>query len=306
MVKEVKPEQDEPVVVKEVKPEQTKEIETVEIGEVVSEQVEEKVVETTVTQTSLSNKEIKDLYQQITKIYFSGDYEEANLKYKDFVDKFPKHYLAYSANYLRGECLFLLGENSQAKAIFEKTVKLGGTRVPSALLMLGNLSHKENNFQQAKTYWDQLLKEYPLNPMAEIAAEKIKALNKNASSELKSINQIYFSGNFREAEKKYKEFITQNPDSKLVYTAKYLQGECLYLMGKLSEAIEIFKSTLKYEGAKTPDALIMLGNSYHKEKDLDKAISYWAQLVRRFPHNYLSQIAQKKISNIEKKNVIQT
>ncbi len=307
VVQEVKPEQDEPVVVKEVKPEQTKEIETVEIEEVVRDQIEEKVVETKVYQTSFSNKEIKDLYQQITKIYFSGDYEAANLKYKDFVDKFPKHYLAYSANYLRGECLFLLGEISQAKAIFEKTVKLGGTRVPSALLMLGNLSHKENNFQQAKTYWDQLLKEYPFNPMAEIAAEKIKTLNKNASSELKIINQIYFSGNFREAENKYKEFIFQNPDSKLVYTAKYLQGECLYLMGKLSEAIEIFKSTLKYEGAKTPDALIMLGNSYHKEKDLDKAISYWAQLVRRFPHNYLSKIAQKKISNIEKKeNVLQT
>ena len=51
----------------------------------------------------------------------------------------------------------------------------------------------------------------------------------------------------------------------------------------------------------------MLGNSYHKEKELDKAISFWAQLVRRFPHNHLSQIARKKIRNIEKKeNVPQT
>jgi len=429
IVKKVKPEQVEPVVVKELKPEQTKEFETVEIEEVVQEQVEEKVVEIKVYQTALSNKEIKDLYQQITKNYFSGDFETANLKYKDFVDRFPKHYLAYSANYLRGECLFLLGELSQAKAIFEKTVKLGGTRVPSALLMLGNLYQKEENFQQAKSCWDQLLKEYPSNPMAEIAAEKIKTLNKNASSELNSINQIYFSGNldeavkrydefiaqyadhklvenaaylkgeclyllgetsqakaifektikaggsktpsallmlgnsykkeenikkaktcwnqllkqyptnpmaeiaakkikalnididselnninriyfsgnFREAEKKYKEFIAQNPDSKHVYTAQYLQGECLYLMGKLSEAIEIFKSTLRYEGTKTPDALIMLGNSYHKEKDLDKAISYWAQLIRRYPYSNLSNIARKKINSVEKKeNVPQT
>ncbi len=66
-------------------------------------------------------------------------------------------------------------------------------------------------------------------------------------------------------------------------------------MGKISEAKAIFERTLTLGGTKTPDALMMLGNSYKKENNIEKANHYWNQLVNNFPNNRLAKIAEKKV-----------
>ncbi|MCK4339421.1 MAG: tetratricopeptide repeat protein, partial [Candidatus Cloacimonetes bacterium] len=111
-----------------------------------------------------------------------------------------------------------------------------------------------------------------------------------------NIVSIYFKRNTQDAYERFKEFIIKYPDHKLAHNANYLMGECLYTLGKISEAKVIFENTIKQKGTKTPDALMMLGNSYFKENDINNAIYYWNQLVTNYPDHKLAIIAKNKIN----------
>ena len=137
--------------------------------------------------------------------------------------------------------------------------------------------------------------EEPLEPeIYKEASEKDKLKIYN------SITKLYFAGNSQEAYERFKEFVLEYPECKYSYNANYLIGECLYTMGKISEAKDIFENILKQNGVKTPDALMMLGNSYQKLNDINTAIYYWNKLVTDYPNNELAKIAQNKINTFSK------
>jgi len=89
------------------------------------------------------------------------------------------------------------------------------------------------------------------------------------------------------------------PKSELAASAQYFMGEAQYQMGNLTEAIIIFSDVVEQNSAKTPDALMMLGNSYNQLNENDKALSYWNELISRYPHNRLADIAQLKTLEIK-------
>jgi TolA-binding protein len=121
-----------------------------------------------------SEESIRTSYENIIKIYFSGNVEKAYEKFSEFIKMYPNHRLVYNATYFIGECLYLMGRISEAKAIFERTLTLGGTKAPDALMMLGNSYKKENNIEKANHYWNQLVNNFPNNRLAKIAEKKIK------------------------------------------------------------------------------------------------------------------------------------
>ncbi len=369
--------------------------------------------------------EVKEIYNAITHIYFSGNHEEALEKLNEFIEKYPGYPRSYYANYLTGECLYQMGRIAEAKTIFENTIRLKGTKTPDktpdALMMLGNCYKKENNLNRAVDYWKQLLTNYPDHKLAIIAQNKIntsadlyniykkklesktkvtldeitekskkgieisqtkdisaKQFDKNEVYELQllsrrdlsqveqdkkemellgyktkissilkegdvsyrlrlsdsytqaeatalgekikeqfsfinnywiektlddddiseiynNIIKIYFSGNYEEALEKLNEFIEKYPGYPRSYYASYFTGECLYQMGRIAEAKTIFENTIRLKGTKTPDALMMLGNCYKNENDLNRAIDYWNQLINTFPDDKLSKVARYKI-----------
>jgi len=121
----------------------------------------------------VSEKDKLKIYNSITKLYFASNLKEAYERFKEFVLEYPEYKYSYNANYLMGECLYLMGKISEAKAIFERTLTLGGTKTPDALMMLGNSYKKENNIEKANHYWNQLIKNFPNNRLAKIAKNKI-------------------------------------------------------------------------------------------------------------------------------------
>jgi len=137
--------------------------------------------------------------------------------------------------------------------------------------------------------------EEPLEPeIYKEASEKDKLKIYN------SITKLYFASNSKEAYERFKEFVLEYPECKYSYNANYLMGECLYTMGKISDAKDIFENILKQSGIKTPDALIMLGNSCQRLSDINSAIYYWNKLVTDYPNNKLAKIAQNKINTFSK------
>ena len=369
----------------------------------------------------VSEVNIKEIYNNIVSIYFKRNTQDAYERFKEFIIKYPDHKLAHNANYLMGECLYTLGKISEAKVIFENTIKQKGTKTPDALMMLGNSYLKENDINNAIHYWNQLVTNYPDHKLTIIAKNKINTFSSldNAykeKSEIKtevtldeitekskkeieisqtkdisakqfdkkevyelqllsrrdysqveqdkkemeqfgyktkitsitkdgdifyrlrlydsctrseaialgekikeqfpfinnywiekllydddileiyhSIVNIYYSRNHEKALEKLNEFAEKYPSHPLSYNANYLTGECLYQIGRIDEAKKIFENTIRLNGNKTPDALMMMGNCYKKENDLNRAIDYWNQLINTFPDNRLSKIARYKI-----------
>lgn len=115
-------------------------------------------------------------YQKIVLTYLSGNLNEAFEKFSQFVKRYPDDPLVYNVTYLIGECLFQMDKISEAKAIFENTVKHEGNLTPEALMMLGRCANREHNTDKAIEYWDRLIKEYPDNNLAELAENKIKVV----------------------------------------------------------------------------------------------------------------------------------
>ena len=114
-----------------------------------------------------------------------------------------------------------------------------------------------------------------------------------------TIVSLYFSGRIDDAYNQFSEFIKTYPEHKMAYNAKYLVGECLYLLERYPEAKETLQAVYELNGNKSPDALIMLGNCSEKENDQDSAVQYWTTLIEKYPNNDLSKAARYKIDKIK-------
>jgi len=368
----------------------------------------------TITQTVSNNDKI--LYQQITDLYFSGKYQQAYDKFKQFLIEFPDGKYTNSASYLMGECLYQMDDIDQAILIFTKLIGLKGLKTPDALMMLGNAYAKKQNIEQAKIYWNRIIKEYHNDRLAPIAKNKIKyyaqvtpqtqqvdeiqtqenktemlyhlqlyadsnydtvlneqnklkvlgystkltplstsngiiyrlridgrfsrddalalgekiSIQHNAyhdfwiteamraqepvdkSVEIQNINDNekiqkeysvvldkYFSNDYQGAYNDFYSFTKKYPDSVFAPNAQYFMGEAQYQMDNIPDAITIFEFVVEQNSVKTPDALMMLGNSHAQLKENDLALYYWNELISLYPKHHLSDIAQLKAIEIK-------
>ena len=271
---------------------------------------------TTKTQTVSNNDKI--LYQQITDLYFSGKYQQAYDKFKQFLIEFPDGKYTNSASYLMGECLYQMDDIDQAILIFNKIIEQKGLKTPDALMMLGNAYAKNQNIPQAKIYWNIIIAEYPNNRLTPIAKNKIKyhtqiapqtqenktemlyeLQNNKIQKEYSVVLDKYFSNDYQGAYNGFYSFTKKYPDSELAANAQYFLGEAQYQMDNIPEAITIFEFVVEQNSVKTPDALMMLGNSHAQLKEIDKALYYWNELIARYPKHRLSDIAQLKAIEIK-------
>lgn len=121
--------------------------------------------------------EIEEYYLSISQKYLEGgDINEVYNSLVQFVKDYSEHPLAYNAQYLMGECLYQLGRIDEAITQFELVLQHEGSKLPDALMMLGNCYIKKNLPNMALVYWNQLIQNFPENNLASIAKTKIYTL----------------------------------------------------------------------------------------------------------------------------------
>ena len=140
------------------------------------ETIIEKPIEPEIYEEDITENSIIETYNKIVAIYFAGNFQEAYEKFNNFIKKYPTHKLSPRAYYLTGECLYEMGNIVEAKMIFENTIKQKGLKMPDALMMMGNVYQKGNDFDSAIYYWKHLINEFPDNKLSEIAQYKIHIL----------------------------------------------------------------------------------------------------------------------------------
>jgi tol-pal system protein YbgF len=111
---------------------------------------------------------------------------------------------------------------------------------------------------------------------------------------------VYFAGDYQSALKLLNDFLDTYPDHLLANNATYYKGECLYLLQRYNEAMEIFEKIYRQRDSKAPDALMMLGNCWEKLGDKNMARASWNNLIADFPNEEVSVAAKYKLNKLER------
>lgn len=124
---------------------------------------------------SQGTDEASKLYQRAYSTYKQGQYARAILDFEEFVQKFPDHDHADSAQYWIGESYFSQGEYDQAIVEFNRVVDRypGKTKAPEACLMIGTSYEKLGQADLARTFYRRLIAQYPQSEAAFKAEKKL-------------------------------------------------------------------------------------------------------------------------------------
>merc|ERR1712098_719197 len=97
-------------------------------------------------------------------------YDQAIPEFKSFIASFPESVYVANAHYWLGQLLFNKGNLLESARSFETVsdqFKASNKR-GDALLKLGMIAQKQNNVEQAKQYYQQVLTEYPESASARL------------------------------------------------------------------------------------------------------------------------------------------
>lgn len=141
-------------------------------------------------------------------------------------------------------------------------------------------------------------------PGAPPAASNNSAVS-NASSASEDLYQngirLIKESKKREALAEFGLLVDKFHDAPEAPAANYWVGECYYALEKYSEAAAAFEASLTYKkNTKAEAALLMLGSSYDKLGQTDKARQQYEALLQRFPNGQYVSAAQNKLDHSAK------
>ena len=85
------------------------------------------------------------------------------------------------------------------------------------------------------------------------------------------ILDVYFAGDYQSAIGMFTDFQQNYDYHSLSCEALYYQGECYFLLKKYQDAQRVFTQVYDQWKHKSPDALIMLGNTWEKLENYELA-----------------------------------
>ncbi|MDX1677636.1 tol-pal system protein YbgF [Arsukibacterium sp.] len=126
-----------------------------------------------------SNMSENDAYDKaVNMVLKDRRYDAAIPEFEAFLQTYPQSGYAPNAHYWLGQLLFNNNELAKAKTHFERVVTNFGdsSKVPDALLKLGQVAERENNKEAALKFYRQLIKDHASATSARLAQERIDAL----------------------------------------------------------------------------------------------------------------------------------
>ncbi len=125
-----------------------------------------------------NTKDSEKLYNLAISLYKKGKYEEAVLKFKEFLKKYPETDLSDNAYFWIGECYMELGEYEKAILSYHELIKRypKGNKVPSAMLRQAQAFKKIGDRTSAKLILKRLIRKYPKTKEAKIARKLLKKI----------------------------------------------------------------------------------------------------------------------------------
>lgn len=273
-------------------------------------------------------KEADQLFFKKGEIYYSlRQYENAKLSYKEFIAAYPKSSLASDAYYWIGKSAQNLQQNEEAVFNFEKIVRdyKSSEIAAASVLEIGNIHRTMGSYDKAVKIYDQ-----GINDLKKSA--RIPELLFNKGNTLVQMNK------FQEAYEVFDEVAMYYPTTIFADKSKFEMGLIQLSIGRFENANNLFLSLAEkrsddlgaqaqyhyglslFEQGRTTDAItalvrvrtvfsnydewltksyILLGDSYVKIKDFEKAKEMYRAVVQKHKGNAFGQEAQDKLRKLK-------
>jgi len=244
----------------------------------------------------------------VGKIYYElGRYDSAISSLEKFLTSFPLHQKASNAKYLVGMAYRKLGNYKESTQVLSSLIDL----YPSTDLLFEASSaiadnyYDEGNYAEAETAYRKAL------DFSSTTEEAIRAINgildsKNGNAglgaalkvadafgtrfkdniigeriKLKAGNLCYNEGEYAKAIQYYEAVENKS----LKANAKYHIAWAYLSQGKKEEAYKTFEYIAEFfpKSEFAPKSLYQLGLSYYKDKDYDKSVTTFEQLLSNYP-----------------------
>lgn len=177
---------------------------------------------------------LKSLYSKAYALFNIKEYGDAKIAFADFSNKYKsdlnKRYL--SDAYLRlGDCHFALKEYSQGISAYKNAESAGSKKLGEIYFQIGLLYRYMDDAQQAKQYFNKLIKEVPNSPKVDHAEYQIAKIE-------------FEKGDAAQAIKLFGQFLNRNPNSQFTPYALLDQAVAYDNQGEASACIENYRQIL--------------------------------------------------------------
>ena len=115
------------------------------------------------------------------------------------------------------------------------------------------------------------------------------------------------TGDFEEAETKFRLFIEQYPSSNLVDDAWYWIAEANYITKKFDQAIKLYQFVARGypEYQRAHEALLKIGYIYYEQGNFEEAQLYLNEILDKFPASRSAFSAQRRLNKMKRDGNIQ-
>ncbi|MBU2871096.1 tol-pal system protein YbgF [Colwellia sp. E2M01] len=118
----------------------------------------------------------------------------------------------------------------------------------------------------------------------------------------RAVNFVLKDKNYQQAIVEFKAFNKNFPKSSYAPNSHYWLGQLLFNQGELTEAHNEFLIVVNAhkDSSKRPDALLKLGMIEEKQKDNNKAILSYQQLLKEYPDSTSAKLAKPRLASLTK------
>ncbi|MBN2683787.1 MAG: tetratricopeptide repeat protein [Pontiellaceae bacterium] len=215
-----------------------------------------------------------DAYFQAQKL------EEAEQRYRSFIQQYPDHYHLSNALYHLGLVLQKIGRSADAIEVFSlvETEHADSPFAEKAALRIVDV-------MLANKQWEESLLKYE-----EIAQTYTNAATVALCLHQRGIVLFNYLLRYDEAQTAFEAVLENYPESAYASQAAYMRGVCLYAQGHVDEAVEIYKKYIKDfpDSEWTPEVLFLLAEHYYNQGNYVEAESCFLQIFNGFKKHRLA------------------
>ncbi|MFO0425889.1 MAG: tetratricopeptide repeat protein [Planctomyces sp.] len=213
--------------------------------------------------------------------YRSRRWELASESFAEFLKEYPDHERSNLARLYLGLSLSSREKYAEARGHLREFIRLEPAAKQSgdARYRIGECSYYLREFDSSAEELKQYLEKHPQHSLRDWGLVFLA-------------DSLFELGKAEESAALLKKFIADSPKSQVLTDAQFGLGKCLESLSRPAEAEEVFRTVAGSSDAKiAPRALAKIGKMQFQQKQYDKALATYDEVIEKYPENPLANSA---------------
>ncbi len=133
--------------------------------------------------TDIDLQAMRDTYDDAFRTLKTGDFDEAKIKFREFIDSYPSSDLVDDAWYWIAESNYITKEFEQAIKLYQYVAREypDYQRAHEALLKIGYIYYELENYEEAQLYLNEILDKFPASRSAFSAQRRLNKMKRDGN-----------------------------------------------------------------------------------------------------------------------------